>query len=343
MDALTDDAIFLLASFLHPNDLVSLASTCKRFGCKPSAAVNVGGAVAKNNGGAAAPSSSSIAISCTGVCLNTNTHNRCWSLMEESARLRVTFVSQKYTHLKNCNLLSKQSKYESWIAVAHRLQMMNIQRMSSSPSPSTLTLPYCFYQFIGNGIEYVNGNATHVQVHKHALTSGQYPLGSSCALTLPALRSGRHYAEFVVTREGYIEIGIMRPIVYSSSSPSSSKNFCNWDPRNIRTFHPMNHKMYNQFCNDQQQRQQQSTMWNNVHCYFCQFPTDSYGRSNFLRNNDTVGLLLDLNEGTLSVYKNGRCLGVKKYGLAGHYCWVVSLTNVVYQGAVKIRSAPIPS
>ena len=35
-------------------------------------------------------------------------------------------------------------------------------------------------------------------------------------------------------------------------------------------------------------------------------------------------MLLDLDEGTLSVYKNRR-LGVMKRGLAGHYCWFASL------------------
>ena len=34
-----------------------------------------------------------------------------------------------------------------------------------------------------------------------------------------------------------------------------------------------------------------------------------------------VGLLLDLNSGTLSVFKDGRMLGVMKEGLTGAYCW----------------------
>ena len=38
-----------------------------------------------------------------------------------------------------------------------------------------------------------------------------------------------------------------------------------------------------------------------------------------------VGLLLDLDEGTLSVYKNGRRLGTMKDGLSGEYCWLMSI------------------
>ena len=34
-----------------------------------------------------------------------------------------------------------------------------------------------------------------------------------------------------------------------------------------------------------------------------------------------MGLLLNLEAGTLAVYLNGRRLGVMKDGLSGEYCW----------------------
>ena len=52
-----------------------------------------------------------------------------------------------------------------------------------------------------------------------------------------------------------------------------------------------------------------------------------------------IGMLLDLDEGTLSVYKNGRKLGVMKRGLAGHYCWVVSLREGTQ---VTIKRGTVP-
>ena len=52
-----------------------------------------------------------------------------------------------------------------------------------------------------------------------------------------------------------------------------------------------------------------------------------------------VGMLLDLDGGTLSVYKNGRKLGVMKRGLAGQYCWVVSLA-VGTQVTIKRGTVP---
>ena len=35
-----------------------------------------------------------------------------------------------------------------------------------------------------------------------------------------------------------------------------------------------------------------------------------------------VGLLLDLDNGTLAAFKNGRRLGIMKDGLAGDFCWM---------------------
>ena len=52
-----------------------------------------------------------------------------------------------------------------------------------------------------------------------------------------------------------------------------------------------------------------------------------------------IGMLLDLDEGTLSVYKNGRKLGVMKRGLAGHYCWVVSMA---LGNKVTIKRGAVP-
>ena len=48
-----------------------------------------------------------------------------------------------------------------------------------------------------------------------------------------------------------------------------------------------------------------------------------------LDGDGTVGLLLNLYEGTLTVYTNGRRLGVVKDGLSGEYCWYTSLCNDV--------------
>ena len=48
----------------------------------------------------------------------------------------------------------------------------------------------------------------------------------------------------------------------------------------------------------------------------------------------TIGLLLDLDEGTLTVYKNGRRLGVMKDGLSGEYCWYTSIYSSGERGTL---------
>ena len=55
----------------------------------------------------------------------------------------------------------------------------------------------------------------------------------------------------------------------------------------------------------------------------------------------TIGMLLDLDVGTLSVYKNGRKLGVMKRRLVGQYCWVVSMYERGSQVTIKRGTVPL--
>ena len=62
--------------------------------------------------------------------------------------------------------------------------------------------------------------------------------------------------------------------------------------------------------------------------------------------NSVLGLLLDLDEGTLSVYINGRRLGTMMSGLSGEYCWVVTMPGhhriPTTDEEFSIRRASIP-
>ncbi|EJK49073.1 hypothetical protein THAOC_32084 [Thalassiosira oceanica] len=55
---------------------------------------------------------------------------------------------------------------------------------------------------------------------------------------------------------------------------------------------------------------------------------------------DTTGMLLNLDEGTLTVYKNNRRLDVMKYGLSGPYCWYATLRE---DSTVAMKSIEPPS
>jgi hypothetical protein len=56
---------------------------------------------------------------------------------------------------------------------------------------------------------------------------------------------------------------------------------------------------------------------------------------------DRIGLLLDLDQGTMTVYKNDERLGVMATGLSGEYSWAV--TQYEQGDSVRIETAPAPA
>ena len=59
------------------------------------------------------------------------------------------------------------------------------------------------------------------------------------------------------------------------------------------------------------------------------------------REGDRIGLLLDLDQGTMTVYKNDERLGVMATGLSGEYCWAVSMYG--QEDSVRIAAAAAPA
>ena len=54
---------------------------------------------------------------------------------------------------------------------------------------------------------------------------------------------------------------------------------------------------------------------------------------------DRIGMLLDLDQGSMSVWKNGELLGVMQAeGLSGPLCWAVALGH-----SARIESAAVPA
>ena len=51
------------------------------------------------------------------------------------------------------------------------------------------------------------------------------------------------------------------------------------------------------------------------------------GRNDYDIYCSSIGMLLDLDDGTLSVYHYGRKLGTLKDGLAGEYCWTAQFCS----------------
>ena len=180
----------------------------------------------------------------------------------------------------------------------------------------SLRIPLKFDQIVGQKIDYVEGNKSRV-VHRLGLWS--------TAFSNNIMMAGKHYVSFEASRSlqrtPHFLAGVMRP----GEAMQNAKN------------NPLSSCFFEHFT-----QCEGSVQYNNdVNCCMysaydgCCLSSDwGHGRYSAGETWDGVertsspckiGMLLDLDEGTLSVYNNERKLGVMKRELAGHYCWVVSL------------------
>ena len=183
-------------------------------------------------------------------------------------------------------------------------------------------MPLTFDQLVGLHIEYVDGNKSCVQGP------------SDTAFSNHIMMSGKHYVSFECHGDGLF-VGVMRP---GEARQSASQN-------------PLLPSFYEHFI----QREGSLQYNNRVDCCvydssngYCisrdwggSARSDNWdGMEGLSPPSNTIGMLLDLDEGTLSVYNNGRKLGVMKRGLAGHYCWVLSLLGGS-QVTIKRDTVPV--
>lgn len=126
----------------------------------------------------------------TNATLNTE-----WSMMEEASWCRISVAKDDGNNpWRDLDLLTIRGGEEPWMAVHHRLHLMQ-----------TLLV---FSHIIGNAITHVNGDITHIQVQGRTSSGTD---GLSVAACQKVLQSGRHYAEFIVTKlsSSGIIVGIM--------------------------------------------------------------------------------------------------------------------------------------
>ena len=165
-------------------------------------------------------------------------------------------------------------------------------------------------------------------------------VGYSSAMSGHVMRGGRHFVEFAITNdEGdiagrqYINLGVIRPVSLTNDIDLEA----DWR----RGVYPLNVSSSFRPAISEKLRSQRTAKWgdSNIHCcsyyygsghcYWTDWDnekdsSDWQGRERS-GGSGTIGLLLDLNEGTLSVFKNGRCLGTMKDGLGGEYVWFLSV------------------
>ena len=194
---------------------------------------------------------------------------------------------------------------ESWLELLHNLEIHRGRLV--------------FQQLLGMpaGTDYVGGDRARLS----ASSGGS--ITSCTAVCNEVMRAGRHFATVEVYSGSMLSFGVIRPIKY-------------W---HMRTFNPYNAYMQSDLLSGRTDRWGSGdvhccmyrqdggcdwTDWRHVSSHLDQSLRDwegaepCYGRAK-------IGLLLDLDEGTLTAYKNGRRLGVMSNGLSGVYSWSIQV------------------
>jgi len=241
-----------------------------------------------------------------------------WSLVEEVARQA---VCSNATDGEMSSLPQHVGGTTTWLSILHRFEH-----------------PLIFDVLLGGGIEHRNGNLSKV-----------YGTGDGYVCTAVSshcvMRLGAHYAEFQIAGEPWI--GIVRPMPNLDAGAYQEGGF---DFISVTDDHPS-------FVN------KRSDDWGDSDVHACEINTMNgrMGWTNWVdgdiqgvewegmeecQSGDTVGLLLNLNDGTLTVYRNNRRLGVMKNGLSGSYCWhtvVVGSDVDEEKDAVAIHRGTLPT
>jgi hypothetical protein len=156
---------------------------------------------------------------------------------------------------------------------------------------TTVTEPTVFDRMSVKGMELSEGGA---RVTRTTATGLSWSGGTAASEAV--MRAGRHYAQFTVVSGCYMQFGVIRPgwdVERGQNAP--------WVDGNCRR-----------------------------HCFYYthngyRFPGgwDWEGMQDAMEEGDRIGMLLDLDKGSMTVYKNDERLGVMATGLSGEYSWAV--------------------
>eukprot|EP00984_Skeletonema_dohrnii_P029817 scaffold20708_cov118-Skeletonema_dohrnii-CCMP3373.AAC.1 len=247
--------------------------------------------------------------------------------------------------------------------------------------------PIEFTDLVGKNLGYLHGDKACVYSYNpNRLHTSDYILemnmietnwdgweGKMCTAICSdyVMTSGRHYAKFTVTsndlwgedvfRFFYSRLGIMRPIGLDSRITTRQQ----WCPIYSPLF--SGNVLEGSFA---EHYRTDTDAWGegDVHCclYYdfegtCEWSNwdsqeegthtdqrwDGMIGGSLVHDTREYGLLLDLDAGTLSMYKDDKCLGVMMRGLTGEYYWVANILAHAHgrpeQQNVRIERAPVPS
>ena len=225
-----------------------------------------------------------------------------WSLAEEAARHALSSGNND-TKVVRVSLSPYIRGTTTWLSILRESEY-----------------PLKFDTLLGRGMEHTNERRTSVRTGSRTGYVGT----SSAFASNYVMESGIHYAEFHIVK-GRPYIGIVRPMPNLDLARYASGGLCFFD----RSF-------YDDFL------AARTDEWGSGNVHACYYFVSS-GR-NYWTNwagerqpelvwegmegcivGDTLGMLLNLDKGTLTVYRNNRRLGVMKDELSGSYCWSVEL------------------
>ena len=141
------------------------------------------------------------------------------------------------------------------------------------------------------------------------------------------MRAGKHWATFTSSSElqNYqyfgLNVGVIRPLQ-------------GWGTRGLNYFSLVDQTFLQDLQGERTDRWEGDVQYCRLNmtdgsCRWSDWTGELYakaanwrGRDDYDRDCRTLGMLLDLGEGTISLYQKGRRLGTLKDGLAGEYCWI---------------------
>ncbi|EJK75179.1 hypothetical protein THAOC_03110 [Thalassiosira oceanica] len=216
--------------------------------------------------------------------------------------------------------------------------------------------PLSFDELAGDGFslqEQHPARVTRTVTHPARPARVTHTLGWSTAVSGLVMRGGKHFVQFKITaNNGYqgshiVDLGVIRPVSLTNGIDLGADWRGSVNPVDItsRDDPEVSEKL----------RSQRTSRWGNsdIHCcsYDCDdghcrvtdwdtyVPDYEWHGCEGLGGIGTIGLLLDLDEGTLSVFKNHRYLGVMKgSGLSGEYCWFTSVCTPCAVSMLKSRA-----
>ena len=328
METFTDDTVVALASFLSPHDMLNLALTCKRFGDKNGTTTSRSRRLAARESRKSGGSDREVRQRTESI-----------SLMEAAA---YTLLLTKWTDEER-NALPRRDE-ESWIGVYQ--EFLKLFRS-----------PLQFDKLAGESIRYVGRSGkTRVCLLKRSLTGSAV---FSSAICSNIMRAGKHHVSFQVndinpTVSRGITLGIMRPTTKDITSLAKCTPFHDDLSRFSLKDYELLHNYNVDSCvistplgigmtrrrwkeweesellamNEEQRAEAKRKSRN--------WPFGWEGREPTQEASFKIGMVLDLDEGTLDVYKNGRRLGTLMSGLVGEYCWVVTLLSAYQDKKVSV-------